>query len=129
MVCGRSLKIDYTNTPKWNSLLVLFHSGNFDRNETSFWVLKYYVNTFPIWNHPKRNTCACECKGNVLFEFWNSKCISKRFWNRKIFLVPFYGWGSTTSRLGQHCGDSLFFIIKFPEISDTHFIELQRMKS
>ena len=109
------LKLITRNTPKWNSLLVLFHCGNFDRKETSFWVSKYYVNTSLKWNHPKWNICASECKGNMLFKLRHSKCHSKRFWNRKIFMVPFYGWGATTSRIGQHWGGSLLFTNKFPE--------------
>ena len=35
------------------------------------------------------------------------------------FLAPFYGW---VLRL------DLLFMIKFPEIPGTHFIDLQRMK-
>ena len=31
--------------PKWNSLRVLFHCGHFDKNEISFRLIKYHVNT------------------------------------------------------------------------------------
>ena len=42
-------------------------------------------------------------------------------------MAPFYGWGSTASRL-QPLRGSLLFTIQFPEISATHFIDLTRMK-
>ena len=42
---------------------------------------------------------------------------------------PFYGWGSTTSRLEPLRGVSLLFSTQFPEMPDTHFIDLGRMKS
>ena len=43
-------------------------------------------------------------------------------------MIPFYGWGSTPSRLEPFRGDSLLFTTKFPGVSGTHFIELGRMK-
>ena len=43
-------------------------------------------------------------------------------------MVPFYGWGSTASRLQPLRGGSLLFTTKFLEIPDTHFVDLQRMK-
>ena len=43
-------------------------------------------------------------------------------------MAPFYGWGSTASRLEPLRGGSLLFTIKFPEIPSTHFIDLIRMK-
>ena len=46
----------------------------------------------------------------------------------KNFMAPFYGWGSTASRLEPLRGDSLLFTTKFPEISGTHFTDLGRMK-
>ena len=46
--------------------------------------------------------------------------------DRKNFMVPFYGWGSTAPRLLR--GGSLLFTTKFPEISDTHFTDLGMMK-
>ena len=42
-------------------------------------------------------------------------------------MVPFYGWGSTASRLEPLRGGSLLFMTKFPEISGTPFINLGRM--
>ena len=44
------------------------------------------------------------------------------------FMAPFYGWGSTASRLQPLRGGSLLFTTKFPEVSGTHFIDLGRMK-
>ena len=43
-------------------------------------------------------------------------------------MAPFYGWGSTASRLEPLRGGSLLFTTKFPEIPGTHFINLGRMK-
>ena len=47
---------------------------------------------------------------------------------KKKLMVPFYGWGSTTSRLEPLRGGSLVFTTKFPKIPGTHFIDLKRMK-
>ena len=43
-------------------------------------------------------------------------------------MVPFYGWGSTASRLEPLRGGSLLFTTKFPKIPGTHFIDLRMMK-
>ena len=43
-------------------------------------------------------------------------------------MAPFYGWGSTTSRLEPLQEGRLLFATKFPEIPGTHFINLARMK-
>ena len=47
-------------------------------------------------------------------------------------MTPFYGWGSTASRLEPLLeplqGGSLLFTTKSPEIPGTHFIDLRRMK-
>ena len=45
---------------------------------------------------------------------------------KKNFMVPFYGWGSTASRLEPLPGGSLLFTTKFPETSGTHFTNLPR---
>ena len=42
-------------------------------------------------------------------------------------MAPFYGWGSTASRLESLQRGSLLFTIKFPEIPGTHFINIGRM--
>ena len=47
---------------------------------------------------------------------------------KKNFMAPFYGWGSTASRLEPLRGGSLLFATKFPEIPGTHFINPRRMK-
>ena len=43
-------------------------------------------------------------------------------------MAPFYGWGSTASRLEPLRGGSILFATKFPEIPGIHFIDLRRMK-
>ena len=43
-------------------------------------------------------------------------------------MTPFYGWGSTASRLESLRGGSLLFTTKFPEIPGSHFIDPGRMK-
>ena len=42
-------------------------------------------------------------------------------------MAPFYGWGSTASRLEPLQGGSLLFTTKFPG-TGAHFIDLGRMK-
>ena len=46
---------------------------------------------------------------------------------KQNFMAPFYGWGSTASRLQPLQRGSLLFTTKFPE-TGTHFINLGRMK-
>ena len=43
-------------------------------------------------------------------------------------MAPFYGCGSTASRLQPLRGGSLLFTIQSPEIPGTHFTDLGRMK-
>ena len=43
-------------------------------------------------------------------------------------MAPFYGWGSTASRLVPLRGGSLLFTTKFSDVIGTHFIDLRRMK-
>ena len=43
-------------------------------------------------------------------------------------MPPFYGWGSTASRLQPLRGSRLLFTTKFPKILGTQFIDLGRMK-
>ena len=43
-------------------------------------------------------------------------------------MVLFHGWDSSASRLETLRGGSLLFTTKFPEIPDTHFIDLGRIK-
>ena len=47
---------------------------------------------------------------------------------KKKFMTPFYGWGSTASRLEPPGGGSLLSTTKFPEIPSSHFVDLGRMK-
>ena len=50
------------------------------------------------------------------------------FKKKKLLMAPFYGWGSTASRLEPLRGGSLLFTTKFPEIPGTHFMDPGRMK-
>ena len=43
-------------------------------------------------------------------------------------MAPFYGWGSTVSRLEPLQGGYLLFTTTSPEIAGTHFTDLGRMK-
>ena len=43
-------------------------------------------------------------------------------------MAPFYGWGSTASRLETLRGRSLLITTKFPEIPGIHCIDLGWMK-
>ena len=53
----------------------------------------------------------------------------KTEWNyKKNFMGPFYGWGSTASRLEPLWKGILLNNTKSPEIPGTHFINLGRMK-
>ena len=61
---------------------------------------------------------------NVFFDLFTE--VLKRL---NVFMAPFYGWGSTVSRLEPLQGGSLLFTTKFPEIPGTHFIDLGRMNS
>ena len=47
---------------------------------------------------------------------FSDNVISKR---KKNFMAPFYGWGSTASRLVPLQGDSLLFTTEFPDIPGT----------
>ena len=58
----------------------------------------------------------------------NSVTIHQRNLQVLATMVPFYGWGSTASRLGPLWGGSLLFTTKLPEILGTHFIDLGMMK-
>ena len=44
-------------------------------------------------------------------------------------MAPFYGWGSTASKLVPFRGGSLLFTTKFRVIPGTYFIDLGKMKS
>ena len=50
------------------------------------------------------------------------------YFKKTNFMAPFYGWGSTVSRLEPLPGGSLLFTTKFPEIPGAHFINLGRIK-
>ena len=59
---------------------------------------------------------------NDIMQYWAIDLIAK-----KNFIVPFYGWVSTASRLQSNYEDAIF-TTKFPEIPGTHLINLGRMK-
>ena len=42
-------------------------------------------------------------------------------------MAPFYGWGSTASRLESLRRGGLLFTTNFPDIPGTHFTDLRRM--
>ena len=46
---------------------------------------------------------------------------------KTLWVLFFYGWGSTASRLQPLRGGSLLFTIQLLEIPGTHFINLRRM--
>ena len=43
-------------------------------------------------------------------------------------MVPFYGWGSTVSRLQSHNNKTVYLTTQSPGILGTHLINLRRMK-
>ena len=47
----------------------------------------------------------------------------------KNFMVAFYEWGSTASRLVPLWGGNLLFTTKFPDIPGTHFTDLGEWKA
>ena len=48
-----------------------------------------------------------------------SLLFKKKKKKKKHFMAPFYGWGSTASRLQPLRGGSLLFTTKFPEVPGT----------
>ena len=54
----------------------------------------------------------------------NSPNQQHKFFFKKNFMAPFYGWSSTASSLEPPRGVSLPFTTKFREIPGTHFIDL-----
>ena len=60
-------------------------------------------------------------------KLYNNKYLLQN--NKKYFMTPFYGWGSTGSSLEPLRDCSLLFTTKAPETPGTHFIDLGRMKS
>ena len=62
----------------------------------------------------------------VLFDWSNNGSIDVKIDGSVLktltFMAPFYGWGSTGSRLEPLQGGILLFTTKLPEIPGTHFI-------
>ena len=71
-------------------------------------------------------SCCCHLFCVEFALFWLSDTISLLF--KKKFMAPFYGWGSTASRLKPLQGGSLLFTTKFQEIPGTYFIDHGRIK-
>ena len=63
---------------------------------------------------------------SCILDSQHTKFLSKQVYIKtlKNFVAPFYGWGSTASRLEPLRGHSLLFTTKLPEIPGTHFIDL-----
>ena len=55
-------------------------------------------------------------------------CLSTYKTEKKVFMAPFDGWGSTASRLEPLRGGSFLFTTKSPEILGAHFIDLGGVK-
>ena len=66
--------------------------------------------------------------GNIFDDCLNIIHITIKKLKKKNFMAPFYGWGSTASRLVPLRGGSLLFTTKFRDIPGTHFIDLGRTK-
>ena len=62
-----------------------------------------------------------------IFEEVITALIKPFFFKKKLY-SPFYGWGSTATRLVLLRGGSLLFTTKFPDTPGTHFIDLGKMK-
>ena len=58
---------------------------------------------------------------------WNQDLLEMKK-KKKNFTAPFYGWGSTASRLEPLRGGNSIITTKSPEIPCTHFIDLGRVK-
>ena len=67
-------------------------------------------------------------KENYVYPFNKSDEIYLFLMFLKNLMAPFYGWGSTASRLEPFRRGSLLFTTKFPVIPGTHLIDLGRMK-
>ena len=44
-------------------------------------------------------------------------------------MTPFYGWGSTPSRVQNHYEKTLFLPLSTQEIPGTHFIDMWNMRN
>ena len=75
---------------------------------------------------PRPDTAIQERNKTTIFELTFPFETKLNF--KKNFMAPFYGWGSTASRLEPLRRGSLLFTTKFPEVPGTHFIDLGRMK-
>ena len=72
---------------------------------------------------------GCVCILSITNLFISNKTYLAIKHKKKNFMSPFYGWGSSASRLEPLQGGSLLFTSKFPEIPGTYFIDLRSMNS
>ena len=118
--CGK-----YQNSPKilLENVLILNENVNCHNTIVNMTLYiwdsgsQYLLFNIFTWKKP----VYVSCKLLVFFQ----NLIDKK---KQNFMAPFYGWGSTASRLQPLWGGSLLFTIQFPEITGTHFIDLVRMK-
>ena len=64
---------------------------------------------------------------NFRIIFYMLSSVDSNDYFKRNLLAPFYGYGSTASRLEPLRGSSLLFTTKFLEIPGTHFIDLGKM--
>ena len=84
--------------------------------------------TWQLWITQPSKTKLYQYLGSSL-KFWRIWILphSKISWHT-YFMAPFYGRGSTASRLDPLRGGSFLFTTKYPGITGTHFINLGRVK-
>ena len=89
-VSGQSFITVYIKYPQlypWNKTQCgcYFIFGHFNRDEISFGMIKFYINTTPKWNHAKENIGACEYEGNIPLKLllWHLNCNQKCFVAKK----------------------------------------------
>ena len=123
-------------------LSILKQEVNSSSNFASFFIVMTHNSSvnfklllFILWikeYHHSPNFVTFKCSGENLpyssCNFPNHKSVFLQKNKKKHFMAPFYGWGSTASRLELLHGDSLPFTTKFPEIPVTHFIDPRKMK-
>ena len=109
---------------QWSKTCVVV-SVSFPQSHNGFRVsCKQYLNLWlQRWLRPSHNLV----RSLIPYGLWILKVLFAQDCI-KNFMAPFYGWGSTTSRLVPLRGGSLLFITKFPDIPGTNVIKLRRMK-
>ena len=108
-------------------------------SQSTFVILTYFLtqgngfiiknsSTWQLWITQPSKTKLYQYLGPSL-KFWRMWILphSKISWHT-YFMAPFYGRGSTASRLDPLRGGSLLFTTKYPGITSIYFINLGRMK-